>query len=334
MRRIGYLFIIAAFLGACENQEKEFPDFDYTAVYFPVQFPVRTLILGEDRFDNSMDKELNFDIGIAIGGMYSNNRNWSVGFTIDESLCDSLGNDVKALPQSYYTLNPSSEATIPSGSFSGLINVQLTDDFLADTLAFGNYFVIPLRITSTDADSILTGLPLVPDPDKRILAEWDPGAPPKDFTLFMVKYINEYHGNYLRRGVDFTLDGSGNRTDTVVYRAKYVEQDQVVGVSTAGRYELQSNFAGINVGGGAGLKLEFNLSSGSIVVDQFPGGTEVPETGTGQFVQGGDSWGGKDRNVIYLNYKYTVGSTDHEVFDTLVYRDNTVKFEVFSPVVN
>jgi hypothetical protein len=334
MRRIGYLLIIAAVLVGCENQEKEFPDFDYTAVYFPIQFPVRTLILGEDRFDNSMDQELNFDMGVAIGGMYSNTRNWSVGFTIDESLCDSLGNNVQALPQSLYTLNPASEATISSGSFSGLINVQLTDNFLTDTLAVGNYYVIPLRITSTDADSILTGRPLVPDPDKRIVADWDPGAPPKDFTLFMVKYINEYHGNYLRRGVDFTLDSAGNYTDTVIYHEPYVEQDQVVSLSTSGRFELHSNFAGIKVGGGTGMKLDFDLGSGSLVVDQIPGATEVPETGSGQFVSGGDSWGGQTRNVIYLNYRYRAGSTDHQVFDTLVYRDNTVKFELFSPVVN
>jgi hypothetical protein len=174
----------------------------------------------------------------------------------------------------------------------------------------------------------------VPDPDKRILADWDPGAPPKDFTLFMVKYINEYHGNYLRRGVDFTLDSLGIITDTIAYHAQYVEQDQVVNLSTSGRYELHSNFAGINVGSGTGVKIEVDPASGSMVIDSIPAGTPIPETGTGQFVQGGDSWGGQNRNVIYLNYKYRVGSTDHEVFDTLVYRDNAVRFEVFAPVVN
>ena len=176
MRRIGYLLIIAAILGACENQEIEFPDFDYTAVYFPVQFPVRTLNLGEARFDNSMDRDLNFDIGVAIGGMYSNDRDWSVGFVVDETLCDSLDNEVLPMPQSYYSIDPDADVTIPSGSFSGLINIQLTDAFLSDPLAVGNHYVIPLRITNTDADSILTGLPLVPSPDKRISSHWDPSS--------------------------------------------------------------------------------------------------------------------------------------------------------------
>ncbi len=335
MRRIQFLLIIATILGACENQEKKFPDFEYKAVYFPVQYPIRTLILGEDRFDNSMDQELMFDIGVSIGGMYVNEENWTVGFTVDETLCDSLGNNVQALPDSYYNLDPTNMVTIPAGSFSGLIRVQLTEDFLFDSLAVGNHYVVPLQITSTDADSILKGVPLVDSADKRISAHWDPNAPPKDFTLFMVKYINEYHGNYLRRGVDFTLDGSGNRVDTFIYHEQYVEDDQVVKLTTTGRYELHSNFAGVKVGSGNGVKLEFDLASGQIIVEKIPESSlDVPEAGSGQFVEGGDSWGGKDRNVIYMNYKYSVGTTDHLVFDTLVYRDNTVKYEVFDPIIN
>ncbi len=326
--------MIALILVSCENQEIEFPDFEYTAVYFPVQFPVRTLNLGESRFDNSMDQSLNFDIGVSIGGMYSNDRNWSVGYTIDESLCDGLSNGVQPMPQVYYSINPAGEVNIPAGSFNGLINVQLTGDFLTDPLAYGNNYVIPLRITSTDADSILTGSPLVDNPDRRIASHWDPGAPPKNFTLFMVKYINEYHGNYLRRGVDYTLDGSGNRTDAIIYHEDHVEQDQVVNLSTSGRYELRSNFTGINVGSGAGLQMEIDPSSGSIVVDSIPGSSLlITEPGSGQYVEKGDSWGGQERDVIYLSYRYRNGTTDHEVFDTLVFRDKSIRFEVFEPVI-
>jgi hypothetical protein len=328
------LIIISAMFAACENQDKVFPDYDYNAVYFPVQYPVRTLNLGYDRFDNSMDRELRFDIGITIGGIYENKEDWTVSYVIDESLCDSLGNDVKALPQNYYSLSPAADVTIPSGSFSGLITVQLTGAFLADPLSTGNHYVVPLRITATSADSILTGLPLLAGADKRIISQWDPGAPPKDFTLYMIKYINEYHGSYLRRGVDFTLDGGGQITDTLSYRQKHVEEDQVVKLKTGGRYELETNFAGINTGSENGIRLTVDPGSGSIVVDSLPGSSYiVPETGSGQFVSDGDAWGGKSRNAIYLNYKYFDGGTQHLVYDTLVYRDNGIMYEEFSPVV-
>jgi hypothetical protein len=328
------LVLITALLAACENQEKVFPDFDYNAVYFPVQYPVRTLNLGYDRFDNSMDRELRFDIGVAIGGMYENKNNWSVSYVVDESLCDNLGNDVKPLPQSYYSLSPVDEVIIPSGSFSGLITVQLTETFLSDPLSTGNYYIIPLRITDTNADSILTGLPLQADADKRKIEQWDPSAPPKDFTLFMIKYINEYHGSYLRRGVDYTLDAGGTITDTLRYRQKYVENDQMVKLSTLGRYVLKTNFTGINTGSGSGVKLIVDPGSGTVTVDSMPDAKfVVPDPGSGHFVANGDSWGGIPRNAIYLNYRYLNGSIGHLVYDTLVYRDNGIKYEQFSPVV-
>ncbi len=334
MKKILLLLSLAILLFSCENQEIEFPDFSYNAVYFPVQYPVRTLSLGEDRLDNSKDRELKFDIGISIGGMYENEQDWTVSYVVDESFCVGLVNNVLPMPQEYYTLNPIDEVVIPSGSFSGLIEVQLTEDFLYDSLATSNHYVIPLRITGTDADSILTGLPLIPDADKRIASQWDAGAPPKDFTLFMVKYINEYHGSYLRRGVDYTLDVSDNPIDTSVYRQKYVEEDQVVHLSTIGRREDMTNFLGVNTGADYAAKLVFEETAGTVSVDSsevssFP----VTESINGLYVPDGDSWGGKDRDAIYLNYKYNDGNNDHLVFDTLVFRERGIKYEQFIPKV-
>jgi hypothetical protein len=37
-------------------------------------------------------------------------------------------------------------------------------------------------------------------PDPRLAGDW--GVSPKDFVLYAVKYVNPYHGAYLRRGVD------------------------------------------------------------------------------------------------------------------------------------
>ena len=43
---------------SCYNTEHEFPDFEGgTTAYFAYQFPVRTLVLGNDIYDNALDNE-------------------------------------------------------------------------------------------------------------------------------------------------------------------------------------------------------------------------------------------------------------------------------------
>ena len=58
-------FVYGVALGAlsltfasCYNSEHEFPDFEGgTTAYFAYQFPVRTLVLGNDIYDNTLDNE-------------------------------------------------------------------------------------------------------------------------------------------------------------------------------------------------------------------------------------------------------------------------------------
>ena len=39
----------------CKNDDWSFPDYDHSAVYFAYQYPVRTIVLGEDNnFDTSL----------------------------------------------------------------------------------------------------------------------------------------------------------------------------------------------------------------------------------------------------------------------------------------
>jgi hypothetical protein len=49
-------------------------------------------------------------------------------------------------------------------------------------------------------------------------------------------------------------------------------------------------------------------------------------------VENGDSWGGKDRDVIILDYIYVdaINNETHEVKDTLVVRNRNVVFEEFT----
>ena len=53
---IGLAVAIVTATGCMKNREMEHPDFDYQSVYFSYQYPVRTIVLGDDEFvDNTLD---------------------------------------------------------------------------------------------------------------------------------------------------------------------------------------------------------------------------------------------------------------------------------------
>jgi len=290
----------------------------------------------EENYDNSMERELIFHIAPNIGGMYENTESWTVDFEVVDTLAhhiENLGGDtILPLPSSYYTLTPSNQVTILPGSFKGMIEVQLTDDFLDDSLAYGNHYVIPLRITGTSADSVLRGqsTSASTNPDPRRAADWT--IPPKDFVLFGIKYVNPYHGTWLHRGMDIMYDSLDNPVDTAIYRQIYIVDDELWQLNTRGMDVAHTD--GIAAYRGGEYQMELNISEdGSIQVDSVAGSTFTPE-GTGEYIKDGSSWGGKPRDVIYLSYSFTEADTlTHQVNDTLVFRNRGIKFEEFSPVI-
>ncbi|MEH0152933.1 DUF5627 domain-containing protein [Limibacter armeniacum] len=335
MKKLWLILAFACGLQACENQEVEFEDFEYKAVYFPLQYPLRTLSLGEDRIDNSLDKELKFHIGVGVGGMYENTRDWEVSFEVDNTLASNLinadGDTVEALPESYYTLAPNGKAIIPSGSFQGLIQVQLTDAFLDDPMAFKDHYMIPLKIVSSNADTVLRGLPNIANPDRRILTHWD--VQPKDFTLFGIKFVNGLHGKYLHRGIDIAYDATGVAVDTAIYRRDYVVNDEVWSAETSGRNSVILHGTGRNSGEGGNYMMHLSLGTDekTITVDAVEGANvAVTANGTCEWIKGGDEWGGEKRDVLHLSYSYVDGAMTHQVQDTLVFRDRGIHFEEIS----
>src|ERR1035437_5826627 len=106
-------------LTSCYNQDITYDDYKTQSIYFPFQYPVRTLSLGNDKVDNSLDKQHKFNIGICVGGLYMENKqNWTANFQIVDSLVykylvNASGDTLKVLPSSYYSLNPASTVTIP-----------------------------------------------------------------------------------------------------------------------------------------------------------------------------------------------------------------------------
>lgn len=333
-----YIILIAVVLGliGCENQDIEFEDFGTTAVYFPFQRPARTLVLGKyDLGLNENDNNHRFEIGVALAGVYENKEPRQVHFQVDNSLLDQVSN-VTALPEEYYTIETQSPVTIPVGEFKGRISIQLSEEFFEDSLSFApvnevNY-ALPLIITQVEnVDSVLSGVPAVDNPMQVDESDWS--ILPKDYTLYGIKFMNEYNGNYLRRGVDEMTNDTGLVVRNI-YHNQYVERDELVLLSTTGYQSVElSNIVRrgeLSSPGLVQMELKFD-ENGSCSVQSF-GDDGYDVSGSGTFVENGDSWGGNEHDVIFLNYSYTdtLNNENHNVNDTLVIRDRNVVFEEFT----
>lgn len=336
--RLTGMCILAITFWGCQNQDRVFPDFDYTTAYFPYQYPIRTLVMGDYYFDNTRDKELKFLISATMGGVYENTADRKVEFVIDESLTERLyagDKRILALPRRYYTLSHSSEIVIPRGQLSGSIEVQLTPDFLQDSLAIGHLgtrYVVPIRIVRADTDSLLIGRAAVSNPDARVETDWV--SRPKNFTLFGINYVNEYHGKYLLRGKSEITTGA-TLTETNVYSDKYVEKNEVVDVNTSARnaivYKHRIVRANTSSPGEFEMLVTFDQNGNGTIVKKA--GSAFTVTGIAKYSSGTETWGGEKRNAIYLDYKVTEGPRVHSAKDTLVFRDKAVSFQEYVPVI-
>lgn len=301
------LFILLAITGciftSCENQDWEFPDFEYTTVYFAYQTPVRTITFGEDIWDTSLDNQGQCQIMATIGGVYSNEANRTISITVDESIVDDVtfkdGSEIVAMPSNYYTLSDS-KIVIPAGKLLGGVTVQLTDAFFADPEATSGKYVIPVRMTDVQgADSILEGKPLVENPRLAVAEDWD--VQPKNYILYAVKYISQYDSWYLRTGTDVYSDARG----TVNREYDYIEHaQQVKTFSTLSKNSILWDFDlkdGEGIARDCKLKLDFT-ESGAVSISSLSEG--VTASGSGQYTVLGEknSWGGKDRDVMTLDY--------------------------------
>lgn len=224
-------------LASCHNQKQIFPDYEGgVTAYFAYQYPVRTIVLGEsETFDTTLDNEHKFIIYGTMGGAYEG-KDIVIDIVVDNALADNLYFDadateaVKVMPAEYYSM--SGNQLVYGGKHMGGVEVQLTDAFFADPDAIKTNYVIPVKMTNIvkGADQILTGTPSVEgEPAPRTDAsQWT--VLPKDYTLYGVKYINQWDGSWLRRGVD-TITENGETTTDVRHK-QYVENDEVMYLTT------------------------------------------------------------------------------------------------------
>ena len=332
-----YLILIVgvcmSIISSCKNQDIEFDNYDYSAVYFARQTPVRTLVMGEDTYDTSLDNQHKCKIYATISGVYNNDKKVEIGIEIDDKLCENLFFDteysrkVEAMPADYYEL--SSNKIVLNKEMMGAVEVQFTDKFFEDPKAINNTYVIPLKMTDfVNVDSILSGKPIEENAKLTNSALLD--VAPMNYVLYCVKYINEWDGNYLRRGKDIITLGDGTTTENVRHK-EYVEYDDICNVDTK---NLTTAIMPVNLEGFGkyDLILSFNDNKECTVTTETNRFTI--SNGSGKFVKDGDknSWGNKDRDVIYLDYTIQNEATGAScrTLDTLVIRDRGVSYETFS----
>ncbi len=333
--------VFLSLLISCENQDVSFSDYEGgTTVYFAYQYPVRTIVLGEDTYDTSLDNEHRCEIYATMGGVYTNKKKISIDIAVDNTLCDRLyfedGSEVTPMPSNYYTL--SGNQIVLDKKLQGAVGVQLQDAFFADPKALQKTYVIPLLMNDVhNADRILSGRRQIEGAPRTYVPGWE--VLPQDYILYCLKFINQWDANYLRRGIDQITEGGV--TTIKVRHATNVEKDEICHMSTASLsttiFPVSTTIPGVDGNGEpiletltCDLVLSFNDKNECTITSGTNGYTA---SGSGKFVEKGEkkSWGNKDRNAVYLEYNIDFGVKQYVTKDTLVVRDRGIAAEWFTP---
>lgn len=288
-------------------------DFEYDAVYFTYQHDVRTFVVGEGM-------KVNF--GVGLGGVLTNDRNRIVDFAIDTMLIrpDLVGlaaltemkessldyiksstagvNKLMLLPASYYSLSDRSKFIIQNEKNAGMVTIRPDSAaFLADTLSLNPNYVLPLRITSADADSVLST---------------------KMTTIIGVKYENMLFGNYWHGGVTLVKNASGIIIDTIYYYTSIPSSEKMTwSLKTIAPFELTANAYG-NVSNSVKQELKIKLDGTNVTVSSAPGASYTYEAdGTSTYNKAKLLQNRK----IFLKYKYQKNGNTYHATDTLTFRN-------------
>lgn len=322
IKMVAALLALMASFTACENGDQAFDDYEGgTTAYFAYQSPVRTIVLGDDEYDTTLDKAHKLKILATFGGSY-NGRNATVNVAVDNSLCDNLtfadGTPVKAMPKEYYQL--STTAFNFNGGMNGGTEVQLTDAFFKDPDAVKNTYVIPLVMQNqTGFDRIATGTLKEGKTGSRTNASiWE--TAPRDYVMYCVKYQNKYSGWWLT---------NHNTSTENIEKASQVQITTRTLNSSVYTVEFQEGSKILK----ADLLLTFDDKENCTITSLTEG---VKATGSGSWADNGiHSWNNKDRDLMELNAEITfAGGVKKNLNEKLVWWRSGVSKEEFSYTYN
>lgn len=322
IKMVAALLTLMASFTACENGDQAFDDYEGgTTAYFAYQSPVRTIVLGDDEYDTTLDKAHKLKILATFGGSY-NGRKATVNVAVDNSLCDNLtfadGTPVKAMPKGYYQL--STTAFNFNGGMQGGTEVQLTDAFFKDPDAVKNTYVIPLVMQNqTGFDRIATGTLKEGKTGSRTNASiWE--TAPRDYVMYCVKYQNKYSG--------WWLTNHNTSTDNIE-KASQVQITTRTLNSSVYSVEFQEGSKILK----ADLLLTFDDKERCTITSLTD---DVTATGTGSWADNGiHSWNNKDRDLMELNAEITfAGGVKKNLNEKVVWWRSGVSKEEFSYTYN
>jgi hypothetical protein len=285
------LTIILCIMGlfACEEYDEYIKDYKFSAVYFASQKPLRTIVAYD---------EMQFKVGVALGGKRDNTTDEWATFGIEESLLDDT--PFTLLPEEYYTLSDEEMMVVPNGKFIGDITVTLNREaFTADPLAHENTYALPLQLYETSADSILSG---------QFDEAGNELVQAKDYTVLVVKYISPLHGVYYHKGVERELDEQGDVVALNEYNVAGLSKNQTWSLTTHALYDVETSGLGTN--NANSLRLTLN-DDHTVTVEKGTGGAALLE---------GEGVYNEDEREFYLDYTYSLGETTYSVTDTLILR--------------
>lgn len=286
-------------LTACEPYEDYIGDFDYSAVYFGAQKPMRTLVSREN------ESQLEFKLGVVLAGLRENKTGHWATFEVDTTLLDSVAgaSGFTLLPEDWYSFSlTENKIIIPKGQFLGDFTISIDKaKFTADPLSLTKKYALPVRLLETSADSILKGTDVIAG---------------KHYTILVLKYISEYSGTYFVRGKQEEIDGSGNPVSGSLKEYYHVDwiKNKTRTFTTTSLNQCEMTGMGNEVSD----KMKVNIAAGNVVTLSS---SVLPVTDLGCTYADG---------IYHFKYQYVKAGKTYQVDEYLKQRndpENDLRFE-------
>ena len=307
MKKILAIIILAIAFVSC--YEDYILDYAYDAIYFQYQLDVRSFVVGEG---------MKIEVGVTLAGVRENTRDRNVSFSLDGSLITPAMlnrfkiasnayikdpaapvTELKQLPANYYTISSPNTMVIKKGEHMGSVVIKPDSaTFLGDAGTKFATYVLPFKISSADADSVIV---------------------PKNYNVVALRYENMLFGKYWHGGVAVVNRPAKADTTLKYYTSIPQLETKVWVLTTNSPFSLYAQGYLDQVTSGTNQML-ITQNGTNITISSVTGSKFVIEPdGTSTFNKPKLL---QDRK-IFLKYKYTDPATSYvyHCTDTLTFRN-------------